>query len=150
MPPLMEDTTCFSCSQFEICHWMLFLLIFFCFLSISDPTSHSLPHLSPLCLSLLCLSPYVFTLMNRRQEHNSIGTTSHQTTHLLGYQHSETSCCGSSSPESCAGTSSAATERSHHSKFRTSQTWSTSRSASTTRRLLVIERFLATTAARSP
>ena len=41
------------------------------------------------------------------------------------------SCCGSSSPGSCAGTSSAATEHSHHSKFRTSQTRSTSRSAST-------------------
>ena len=42
------------------------------------------------------------------------------------------SCCGSSSPGSCAGTSSAATEHSHHSKFRTSWTWSMSRSVSTT------------------
>ena len=59
------------------------------------------------------------------------------------------SCCGSSSPGSCAGTSSTATECSHHSKFWTSQTRSTSRSASTAQRLLVINRFLATTAARS-
>ena len=60
------------------------------------------------------------------------------------------SCCGSSSTRSCAGTSSATTECSHHSKFRTSRTWSMSRSASTARRPLVIERFLATTAARLP
>ena len=60
------------------------------------------------------------------------------------------SCCGSSSPGSCTGTSSAATERSHHSKFQTSRTQSTSRSASIARTLLVINRFLATTAARSP
>ena len=59
------------------------------------------------------------------------------------------SCCGPSSSGSCAGTSSAATEHSHHSKFRTSWTWSTSRSASTAQRLWVIKRFLATTAARS-
>ena len=58
------------------------------------------------------------------------------------------SCCGSSSPGSCAGTSSATTECSHHSKFRTSRTRRTSRSASTARRLLVIDRFLATTTAR--
>ena len=58
------------------------------------------------------------------------------------------SCCGSSSPGSCAGTSSAATERSHHSKFRTSRTWSMSRSASTARRPRVIAKFLATTTAR--
>ena len=41
------------------------------------------------------------------------------------------SCCGSSSTRSCTGTSSAATEHSHHSKFWTSRTWSMSRSAST-------------------
>ena len=42
------------------------------------------------------------------------------------------SCCGSSSTQSCAGTSSATTKHSHHSKFQTSQTQSTSRSVSTT------------------
>ena len=41
------------------------------------------------------------------------------------------SCIGSSSPGSCAGTSSTTTKRSHHSKFRTSRTRSMSRSAST-------------------
>ena len=60
------------------------------------------------------------------------------------------SCCGSSSPGSCTGTSSAATKCSHHSKFRTSWTRSMSRSASIARMLLVIDRFLATTTARSP
>ena len=58
------------------------------------------------------------------------------------------SCDGSSSTQSCAGTST--TKCSHHSKFRTSWTQSTSKSVSTTRRPLVIARFLASTAARSP
>ena len=60
------------------------------------------------------------------------------------------SCCGPSSLGSCAGTSSATTKRSHHSKFWTSRTQSMIRSASIARILLVIDRFLATTAARSP
>ena len=60
------------------------------------------------------------------------------------------SCGGFSSPGSCAGTFSAATECSHHSKFQTSRTRSMSRSVSITQTLLVIDRFLATTAARLP
>ena len=43
-----------------------------------------------LMLTLLCLSLYAFTLMNKRQEHDSIGTMGHRTSHLLGYRHPET------------------------------------------------------------
>ena len=42
-----------------MCHWTLFLLIFSVHFR-PNFTSHSLPHLSPLCLSLLRSSPYVF------------------------------------------------------------------------------------------
>ena len=67
---------------------------YFCshFLSIFDPTSLHPPYPTFLPYVYLC---YVYPLMpfkltNRRQEHNSIGTTGHRTTRLLGYQHSET------------------------------------------------------------
>ena len=130
-------------------HRTLFLLIFFVHFQ-PNFTSHSLSHLSPSCLSLLCLSPYAF--------HTHEQTTR---THLIVLPDTEQlvywttdipkqPCCGPSSPGSCAGTSSAATEYSHHSKFRTSRTRSMSRSASIARTLLVIDMFLATTAARSP
>ena len=130
------------------CHRTLFLLTFFVQFR-PNFTSHSLPHFSPLCLSLLCFSPYAFTLTTNNK--NTIRLVQLVTEQLVYWATDilKQSCCGSSSPRSCAGTSSAATECSHHSKFRTSQTWSTSRSVSTARRLLVIERFLATTAARS-
>ena len=71
------------------CHWTLFLLVFFVHFLI-QLHSLSLPHLFLLCLSFIMLFLYAFTLMNRQQEHNSIGTAGHQTTHLLGYRHSET------------------------------------------------------------
>ena len=66
---------------------------YFCsyFLSIVDPTSlHILyPPFSFMIIFVMFLSFMPFTLMNRRQEHDSIGTTSHQTTRLLDYQHPE-------------------------------------------------------------
>ena len=125
-----------------------FSLVFFCPFSIQlhfTFLTTFLPHAYP---------GYVYPLMlhlltNRRQEHNSIGLLVTEQLVYWATDIPKQSCCGSSSPGSCAGTSSAATERSHHSKFRTSRTWSMSRSASTTRRLLVINRFLTTTAARS-
>ena len=62
---------------------------FFCsyFLSIFDPTSLHIPY--PIFLPYVYLG-YVFLLclscsQTRQQEHNSIGTTGHQTTCLLGY-----------------------------------------------------------------
>ena len=58
--------------------------------------------------------------------------------------------CSSSLTRSCAGTLLAALSCSHSSKFQTSQTWSVSRSASTTRRPQLITRFLISTAVRSP
>ena len=80
-PCLLEDQLtvigCYFCSYF--CPFLTQL--HFTFLT---------PHLSPLCLPLLCLCPYASTLTNKRQGHNSIGTTGHQTTLLLGYRHSET------------------------------------------------------------
>ena len=45
-----------------------------------------LPYVYP-CYVLPLMS---FTLTNRRQEHNLIGTTGHWTTCLLGYRHSKT------------------------------------------------------------
>ena len=67
---------------------------YFCsyFSSIFNPTSLHIPyptffpHVYPCYVYPLML----FTLTNRRQEHNLIGTTGHRTTHLLGCQHSET------------------------------------------------------------
>ena len=81
-------------------------------------------------------------LTNRRQEHIQLVKPDTEQLVYWATNIPKQSCCGSSSPGSCAGTSSAATEHSHHSKFWTSRTRSTSRSASTTQRLLVIERFL--------
>ena len=47
------------------------------------------PHLFPFMLIFLYhFMP--FTLMNKRQEHDLIGTTGHRTTQLLGYRHSKT------------------------------------------------------------
>ena len=62
------------------------------FLSIFEPSSLHVPY--PTFLLYAHLS-YVYplvplTLTNGQQKHNSIGTTGHRTTHLLGYQHSET------------------------------------------------------------
>ena len=128
---------------------MLFLLIFFVHFQ-PNFTSHSLPHLSPLCLSLLCLCPCLSRSRTRQQEHNSIVPLDTEQLVYWATDIPKQSCCGSSSPGSCAGTSSAATECSHLSKFWTSWTQSMSRSVSTAQRLLVIDRFLATTTARSP
>ena len=125
------------------------------FLSIFNPTSPYIPY--PTFLLYVYLH-YVFffsffmsfTLMNKQQEHNSIVQLVTEQLVYWATNIPKQSCCGSSSPGSCAGTSSTATKHSHHSKFQTSRTQSMSRSVSTTRRLLVIERFLATTAARLP
>ena len=76
-------------------------------------------------------TPYAFTLTNRRQEHDLIGTLVTEQLVYWATNILKQSCCGSSSSRSCTGTSSTTTECSHHSKFRTSQTRSTSRSAST-------------------
>ena len=67
------------------CHWTLFLLVFFCPFS-TQLHSTFLTHISP--HAYLWFMP--LTLTNRRQEHITIGTTSHQTTCLLGYRHPET------------------------------------------------------------
>ena len=53
-------------------------------------TPHSLPHLSPYAYLDYVRPLMSFKLTNKRQEHDSIGTTRHRTTHLLGYRHSET------------------------------------------------------------
>ena len=66
---------------------------YFClyFLSIFDPTSLHilyptfLPYVYPCYFSFL----YAFMLTDRQQEHNLIGTTGHQTTHLLDCRHSK-------------------------------------------------------------
>ena len=70
---------------------------YFCsyFSSISDPISLHIPYPTFLLYAYLGyvhpLMPFMpYTLTNKRQEHNSIGTTGHQTIHLLGYRHSET------------------------------------------------------------
>ena len=126
---------------------------YFCsyFLSIFDPTS---PHILYPAFLLHAYPCYVYYFMlshSWTDDKNSIQLVWPDTERLVYWATNipKQSCCGSSSPGSCTGTSSAATECSHHSKFRTSQTRSTSRSVSTARRLLVIDRFLATTAARS-
>ena len=117
-----------------------------------DPTSFYFPYPTflPYVFPCYVFPFYAFTLTNRRQEHIQLVQLVTEQLVYWATNILKQSCCGSSSPGSCAGTSSAATECSHHSKFWTSRTQSTSRSASTTRRLRVIERFLATTAARSP
>ena len=131
------------------CHWTLFLLVFSIHFR-PNFTSHSLPNLSPLCLSLIYSALYAFTLTTNNK--NTIRLVLLVIEQLIYWTINipKQSCCGSSSPGSCTGTSSAATKHSHHSKFQTSRTRSMSRSASTARRLLVIKRFLTTTAARSP
>ena len=62
------------------------------FWSIFNPTFTHTPY--PIFLHHAYFVMFIFlchiTLTNRQQEHNSIGTTSNQTTHLLGYQHSKT------------------------------------------------------------
>ena len=96
--------------------------------------THSLSLLPPfpLCLSFLCSFILCFiTLTNRRQEHNSIGTTDHQNPIYLATELPKQSF-SSSTTRSCTGTPLAALSCSHSSKFRTSWTWSASQSASTT------------------
>ena len=117
-------------------------------------TSHSLPH-TFLPYAYLDHVHFFYTFMPSRSRMNDKNTIRlvRPDTEQLNYWATDIpkqSCCGPSSPGSCAGTSSATTERSHHSTFWTSQTRSTSRSASIARILLVIDRFLASTAARSP
>ena len=102
-----------------------------------------------LMLILVMFFLYAFTLMNKWQEHIRLVLLVTKQPVYWATNIPKQSCCSSSSPGSCAGTSSATTECFHHSKFRTSWTWSMSRSVSTTWRLLVIDRFLTTTAARS-
>ena len=127
---------------------------YFCsyFSSIFNPTSLHIPY--PTFSFLMSIFIYVHPFMpshSQTDDKNTIRLALPDTKQLVYWATDipKQSCCGSPSPGSCAGTSSAATERSHHSKFQTSWTRSTSRSASTTQRLLVIDRFLATTAARS-
>ena len=76
-------------SHYCICHWTLFLLVFFVHFR-PNFTSHSLPIFLPYVYPCYVLSFYALMLTNKQQEHNSIGTTGHRTTHLLGYRHSET------------------------------------------------------------
>ena len=67
---------------------------YFCsyFSSIFNPTSLHIPYPTFLLYAYLCyvLSFMLFMLTNRQQEHDSIGTTGHRTTRLLGYRHPET------------------------------------------------------------
>ena len=63
-----------------LCHRTLFLLVFFG--PFFDPTS--LPFLTP------PFSPYDFHAYDQTTRTHSIGITGHQTTRLLGYQHSKT------------------------------------------------------------
>ena len=90
-------------------------------------------YLSPLCLFSSCLFPYALMLSRSRTDNKNTIQLVLPDTERLDYWATvilKQSCCGPSSPGSCAGTSSATTECSHHSKFRTSWTWSTSRSVS--------------------
>ena len=80
---------CLSPPALSCCHRTLFLLLFFVHFQ-PNFTSPSLPHLSPLYSSLLCLSPYAFPAHKQTTRTHLIGTTGHRTTCLLGYQHSET------------------------------------------------------------
>ena len=112
------------------CHWMLFLLLIFVHFR-PNFTPHSLPHLSPLCLSSLCSSFYAFHTHEQTTRTHSLVRLDTEQLVYWATDIPKQSSCGSSSPGSCAGTSSAATECSHHSKFQTSRTQSMSRSAST-------------------
>ena len=139
-------------TQYEECHRTLFLHVFFVHFR-PNFTSHSLPH-TFLPYAYLDYACFFYAFMPSRSRTNNKNTIRlvQPDTEQLDYWATDIlkqSCCGLSSPRSCAGTSSATTKRSHHSKFWTSQTQSTSRSASIARILLVIDRFLASTAARS-
>ena len=108
---------------------------YFCsyFSSISDPTSLHIPYptflpYDYLCYVLFSLCPHTH---DRQQEHIRLVLLVTEQLIYWATDIPKQSCCGSSSTRSCAGTSSAATERSHHSKFRTSRTRSMSRSVST-------------------
>ena len=94
-PSQLEDTGyilrsrnwVWSASTWASCHRTLFLLVFFVHFR-PNFTSHSLPHTFPLMTiptMFLPLCYMSFTLTNKQQEHNSIGTTRHRTTRLLGY-----------------------------------------------------------------
>ena len=97
-------------------------------------TSHSLPHLFSLMpISTMFNSSMLLCLhAHKPNDKNTIRLVRPDTKQLVYWATDipKQSCCGSSSPGSCAGTSSAATECSHHSKFQTSRTRSTSRSVS--------------------
>ena len=131
------------------CHRTLFSLVFFIHLQ-SNFTSHSLPTFLPYTCLCYVYPLMLFMLTTNDKEPDLIEQLVTEQLIYWATDIPKQSGCGSSSPRSCAGTSSATTEHSHHSKFRTSRTRSTSRSASTARRPQVIARFLATTAARSP
>ena len=114
----------------DTCHQTIFLLVFFCPFLIQLHFTFLDPPFSFMFIFII-FPPYAFTLTNRRQEHDLIvqlvtKQLVYWTTNIL-----KQSCCGSPSPGSCTGTSSATTEHSHHSKFQTSRIQSTSRSAST-------------------
>ena len=122
------------------------------FSSIFDPTSLHIPYPTFLPYAFLVMFIPLCSSRSQTNDKNTIRLVLLVTEQLVYWATDipKQSCCGSPSPGSCAGTSSAATERSHHSQFWTSRTQNTSRSASIARMLRVIDRFLATTAARSP
>ena len=68
----LQDSMCLTAH----CHRTIFFTRIFVHFQ-PNFTSHSLPHLSPLCLSFLFHLFYAFMLTNRRQEPNLIGTTGH-------------------------------------------------------------------------
>ena len=111
------------------CHWTLFSLIFFVHFSTQLLFTFLTLPFSPI-IFLLCFFSSYFHAHDRRQEHIRLVLVTEQLVYWTT-DIPKQSCCGSSSPRSCAGTSSATTEHSHHSKFWTSQTRSMSRSAST-------------------
>ena len=104
------------------CHRMLFVAPIFG--PFFEPTSLHVPYPPFFFMSIsLCFSFYaLFTLMNKWQHFQlynwSLDNLIYWVTDIP-----KQSCCGSS-PGSCAGTSSTATERSHHSKLWTSWTQS--------------------------
>ena len=140
-------------SWYVTCHRTLFLHVFFVHFR-PNFTSHSLPHtFLPYAYFNYVHSSMCLCLHAHEQDDKNTIRLVQPDTEQLDYWTTDIpkqSCCGPSSLGSCTGTSSAATERSHHSKFRTSRTQSTSRSASIARILLVIDRFLTSTAARLP
>ena len=104
------------------------------FLSIFDPTSLHIPY--PSFSLMLVLDMFLLSMLShsRTDDKNTFQLVLLDAEQLVYWATDipKQSCCGSSPPRSCAGTSSAATERSHHSKFRTSRTRSMSRSVSIT------------------